>query len=410
MSPIDLTSLGVGFAALRANPLRTVLSTLGVMMGVAALVSVLSVGDGVEQFAREQVSRTTGLQAVLVVSRPTRDVDGIQVPNPDMPRLAVADARALAAAAPAGTTVQLTRTGAGLVSRPDWERPRGALVEARWGEGPGPALAAGRGLAPEADGGTLEAVVSHSLARLVAGGGPIGAALGDSVTVGEVRVAIVGIADSAPGARSFALALPFDLGDRAMAPSDQPRPATLAAVAPTLESVPSLKAAVEAWVAGHDSAWRAGVAVQTQERRLEQAIQGALIFKILMGTIAGVSLLVGGIGIMNVLLAAVAERTREIGIRKAAGARRRDVLLQFLSESVAITGLGSAIGVVLGYAIARLGAGMMRAWAGAPVHAGLSGSTVAVAALASIAVGITFGMYPALRAARLDPIEAIRHE
>jgi putative ABC transport system permease protein len=113
---------------------------------------------------------------------------------------------------------------------------------------------------------------------------------------------------------------------------------------------------------------------------------------------------------MNVLLASVTERTREIGIRKAVGARRRDIVLQFLAESVAITGGGSALGLALGLVVAFGVTAVMRSTLDAPIHAGVSLSTLAVAALSAVIVGITFGTYPALRAARMSPIDAIRHE
>ena len=113
---------------------------------------------------------------------------------------------------------------------------------------------------------------------------------------------------------------------------------------------------------------------------------------------------------MNVLLASVAERTREIGVRKTTGARRRDILWQFLAESVAITGTGSLLGIALGLAGAFGVTAIMRARTEATVYAAFTWGTVLVAVGAAVAVGITFGMYPALRAARLSPIDAIRHE
>lgn len=121
--------------------------------------------------------------------------------------------------------------------------------------------------------------------------------------------------------------------------------------------------------------------------------------------------LVGGIGIMNVLLASVTERTREIGIRKAMGARRRDVLWQFLAESVAVASLGSALGVILGLTGAFGITALMRSrFPGMAVYASVSVSTILVAVLSALFVGLVFGTYPARRAARLDPIDAIRHE
>ncbi|OYV71816.1 MAG: hypothetical protein B7Z72_06145, partial [Gemmatimonadetes bacterium 21-71-4] len=128
------------------------------------------------------------------------------------------------------------------------------------------------------------------------------------------------------------------------------------------------------------------------------------------GALTGISLIVGGIGIMNVLLASVAERTREIGIRRATGARRREILLQFLAESVTITGAGAVLGAGLGVAAAYAVTAFMRMRTRATVYAGLSWSTLIVAAVAALVVGLGFGIYPALKASRLSPIDAIRHE
>ena len=145
-------------------------------------------------------------------------------------------------------------------------------------------------------------------------------------------------------------------------------------------------------------------------RLAAQARQGMLVFKLVMGAIAGISLLVGGIGIMNILLASVIERTREIGIRKAAGARQRHVLIQFLAEAVVITAAGSVLGVILGLTGAFSITAGIRHFTDAPIYAAFTWPSVAVAAGAALLVGLIFGTYPAKRAARLSPIDAIRHE
>jgi putative ABC transport system permease protein len=142
----------------------------------------------------------------------------------------------------------------------------------------------------------------------------------------------------------------------------------------------------------------------------EQVRDMMVLFRLFAGAITGISLVVGGVGIMNVLLASVTERTREIGVRKVAGARNRDVLTQFLAESVAISGVGGALGTALGVVVSVAVAAVMRAKAGGAVEAGFSLSTLAVAVLAPLVVGIAFGIYPALRASKLTPIDAIRHE
>jgi putative ABC transport system permease protein len=137
---------------------------------------------------------------------------------------------------------------------------------------------------------------------------------------------------------------------------------------------------------------------------LKQAEQTKRIFNIVLGSIAAISLLVGGIGIMNIMLATVTERTREIGIRRALGAKRRDIITQFLVESVMLSGTGGVLGVMLGVTIPF----MVTYFARMKTIITL-GSPVLAFSISAL-VGIAFGLYPALRAANMDPVEALRHE
>ena len=127
-----------------------------------------------------------------------------------------------------------------------------------------------------------------------------------------------------------------------------------------------------------------------------------------LGAIAGISLLVGGIGIMNIMLVSVTERTREIGIRKAMGATRRDILVQFMAEAIVLSIGGGGIGVLAGVALSRLIDG--RTLFGQAFETVFSGDIVILALLVSAAIGLFFGIYPAMRAARQHPIDALRYE
>jgi len=137
---------------------------------------------------------------------------------------------------------------------------------------------------------------------------------------------------------------------------------------------------------------------------LKQARRTKQIFNAVLGSIAGISLLVGGIGIMNIMLASVTERTREIGIRRALGAKRRDIITQFLSETVLLSGSGGVMGIVLGVALPTAVSSFTK------MKTIVTPWSLILAFTISAAVGIIFGIYPAQRAADLDPIEALRHE
>jgi putative ABC transport system permease protein len=148
--------------------------------------------------------------------------------------------------------------------------------------------------------------------------------------------------------------------------------------------------------------------VTSQQDVLSTVTQTTDVLTIFLGGIAGISLMVGGIGIMNIMLTTVSERTREIGLRKAVGARHSDILAQFLVESTVLSVIGGIIGVILGWLIATLmGQVQLGGTAITPV---VSPDSVLLATLFSMAVGLFFGIYPANRAAKLEPVEALRME
>jgi putative ABC transport system permease protein len=434
----------VGFDALRANPLRTLLSTLGIIMGVASLVAVLALGDGLERFARDQIGGTTDLHAVSVSPLRVRTVDGTPVPVADPVAFTAGDAAALAArlaaptdsagrpAAPLRALVGRVLSGVTFTRAARDTAPRAVQLtgaDAALLGAQGARVVAGRRYtaAETAAGAPVALATQRLLADLGAPGRPLG--VGDTIRLGgaeafaaggpagagaaTLRLQVVGVlGDERAGPRERAVVVPPDVAARAAArisfgPPGDALPSLLA-VAERVEDAPAVRGAAERWSAER---WgRDRVRVGSRADRVDQARQGLLVFKLVMGAITGVSLLVGGVGVMNVLLASVAERTREIGVRRALGATRRDVLVQFLAEAVAIAGVGSVAGTLLGVTGAFGATAAVRAYSKAQVHAWLTPSSVLVAVGVTVLVGLVFGLYPARRAAGLSPIDAIRHE
>jgi putative ABC transport system permease protein len=423
-----VSAMAVGLQTLRANPMRTILSILGVIMGVASLVAVLAIGDGVEAFARDQIEQTTDLQTVMIQPRTFDEVDGMPVPRSGWPVFTLDDVDgAGAAVGPLGRVAPLLQGRARMAPpagvRPaaadsGAARPRLVMITAT---GPAAAedgrvtIAAGRFFDQrELRDSAAVLVASDGLAKLVAGDAAPAGALGREVTLEGTAFRIVGVLAPRGVDEPFPSAVvPFSRAASAMAPASLPVAPQLMLRAVRVEDVDSVHARAERWAASRFGAgtWEKEVRVALSQRsRIEQAQQGILIFKVAMGSFAAIALLVGGIGIMNVLIASVVERTREIGIRKATGARHRDILVQFLSEAVAISGVGAVLGALLGLAGAFGATALIRHLSQAKLYAGFTWGTLLVAAAISILVGLAAGLYPALRAARLSPIEAIRHE
>jgi putative ABC transport system permease protein len=415
INPILTTSVSVGFETLRTNPLRTILSTLGIVIGVAALVSVLSVGDGMERLARDQIGRTTDLQRIAVTPRAFRIIDGTPFPQPNPVKFSAADAIALRQLVGDSASVNILVGGPALVTTSTDTTPRPAQVLGMLrAEQPlvDTLLFAGRLFdVREGESGAPVAVVSYRLANELARGRDVRRVVGDTLLVQGQPREVIGILKPEENERARRVFMPAGAVSGAVVPGPFERAASLTVTASTIEGVSATRSRIERWSAKQfGPGWKDRVSVLSDESRLEQAKKALLLFKLFMGALMSISLIVGGIGIMNVLLSSVIERTREIGIRKAAGAAQRHILWQFLCESVAITGVGSVIGLVLGVAAAFTITAIMRHMANAPVRAWLSASTVVTAIGASVAIGLIFGLYPALRAARLSPIEAIHHE
>ncbi|HRP06914.1 MAG TPA: ABC transporter permease [Gemmatimonadales bacterium] len=401
------STLAIGWRTLAANPLRTALSTLGVVIGTAALVAVLALGDGVERYAREQIASQTDLQLFSVNSETRIRMDGIWLPRGDTVRLDVAASEELGSRLGPGVELALTLGGATIVGGLPGDSIRGALVRARAGVpmGTPDSLLVGRYLTDhERASDTALAVISPDLAGVL--GGPQ-AAPGQSLRLAGTVFTVIGVAGQ-PGedGPELRVEVPFRSWPRAV-PAGTPALPVMLGRAINLDDMPAAVESARAWA---ESKGADALTVSNRADMLAEVRRGMMVAKLLMGSITGISLIVGGIGIMNVLLASVIERTREIGIRRATGATRRNILGQFLAESVVITAVGSLAGLLLGVSGAFGVSWLMRARTDAPVHAAFTPLPIVVAALSAVIIGLAFGVYPALKASRLAPIDAIRSE
>lgn len=188
------------------------------------------------------------------------------------------------------------------------------------------------------------------------------------------------------------------------------RPPELFFDAAKTEDIPALKTEIRNWLDKNYTATKDNFTIQTNDFRVEQAAQGFLLFKVIMGLIVGISVIVGGVGVMNVLLISVTERTTEIGIRKAVGANRRDIIMLFLSESITVSAFGSFVGLIFGTLFTMAVIPIVKSLTKIPFQAAYTLDTFFIISAIAVLVGVIFGTYPAIRASRLDPVEAIRHE
>ena len=406
-------ALRTALASLAAHKLRSALAMLGMIFGVGAVIAMLAIGAGAERQALAMIERL-GLRNVLVRGK---ELGREQAPEirKRSPGLAARDAAAIAAAVP-GVELVAPR-----LEIDAWAVRAGAAKAEAEVAGVSARHAELFGLRP-AEGRFLDAhderhhaqvcVLGPEVRRELFGVEP---AVGRDLKVNDVWLEVVGVlADDGAADTTFQGVEIGGAGDRIYLPltTAQRKFDRDPLAAPYDEIVVRLepgRSAREAAIAvgrllDHLHAGAEDYEVVVPEALLRQSRRTQRLFTVVMASIAGISLLVGGIGIMNIMLATVLERTREIGLRRAVGATQRTIRGQFLVESFAISATGGLAGILWGVLVARL----VGASAGWPVD--VDGSAVALAVGVSVSVGLASGLYPAVRAARLDPIDALRYE
>ncbi len=403
-------ALTIGVEALSRYKLRTALSVLGVVLGVAAVIAMMSVSQG----ARDEVLRQVelmGLDNIVVRNRPMSQRERESAGSPG---LTTGDAAALRRLVPLVTQVSpLVELfpHVSTVRHGQMARVLGVTKE----QGEVLQLGIGRGrflLALDVQSAARVCVLGHGLARSLFG---YRDSLGQSVKIGGDWYQVVGVlADRGAQARGAGMGTAGDLNQAALVPLS-----ALTGQAPAANPGQKID---EIWIriSEGDRVVEVGQVVEHTLRRLhggaddvELVIPRELLrqryrtqrtFAIVVGSVAGLSLLIGGIGIMNIMLASVLERTHEIGIRRTVGATRHDVTVQFLVEALLMTLSGGVAGIL---------AGVLASWA-ISAYAGwttrISPLAVVIAFSVALTVGLVFGIYPATKAARLDPIDALRYE
>ena len=431
-----LMIVAAAFQALARNKMRSALTMLGVFIGVAALIAMVAIGQGANDAVRKQIE-SLGTNLLVVVPGATT-MGGMRSGQGSASTLTVVDAEALRREAPAVGSVSylIRQMGQVQYANQNWTTNIQG-VSANYPPITNWQIASGRGISQEDDmNAALVAILGQTVSRQLFGANenPIGAV----IQVKSVPLRVIGVYAS-KGQTAYGT----DQDDIVMTPFTTAQRKVLGVAAPSQQQVPlnwvypsppnpyNLQQRLMGYVnqiyvqATNASQVQPAVAevtdiltrrhhirpgqvndfsVRNLSQIAETAESSSRIMALLLAAVASISLIVGGIGIMNILLVSVTERTREIGLRMAIGARRTHVLLQFLAESVILSVTGGIAGIIVGVVFSE----MISLLAGWP--APISLAAVAGGFLFSAAVGIFFGYYPARKAASLDPIEALRYE
>jgi len=395
--------------SVRRNMLRSFLTILGIVIGVAAVITMVTLGNGATQAIKTQIS-SLGTN-LLMVNPGQRGPGGGGGGGGHVPHFTAADAAAIqaeiggvAAVAPLGrasvTVVANGRNWATIVSGStnDW------FETGNW------KLASGRIFEPEEQAaGAAVCVIGETVRREIYGGTAGQTGLGELLRVKQFSCEVIGIlaakGQGGMGDQDDTVVVPLQTLQRRITGSRRVD-VLMVSMQDGADSVP-LKASLRQLMRERRKLAEAdddNFNIFDTQQLAETLSSTTEVLTTLLGAVAAVSLLVGGIGIMNIMLVSVTERTREIGLRLAVGALEREVLLQFLIEAVVLSALGGLIGIIIATAASYGLSTVMNV----PYAFDLSINLLSL--IFSAAIGVVFGYFPARRAARMDPIEALRHE
>ena len=405
-----------GLETLMAHKLRSLLTMLGMIFGVAAVVSMMSIGAGAQQQVLAFIEQL-GVRNLIVEARESTDWQVFQKRRKMSPGLTERDLRVIRANVPGITssTARKRYEPQKLIPKPQREAPQVFGVEPAYRDIAGLSVVRGRWFsASDAQMAAAVCVIGEGARTNLFG---IKEPLGQYVKVNEVWFRVIGVAGPQVSSQTDVAGIPaqdrnnliyIPVGAAILRLEDSYsrfkdeidgiylQMADANEIVRTADVVRGILAASHRGT--DDYSLVVPAALLAEQKRTQR------IFGFVMVALASISLLVGGIGIMNIMLASVLERTREIGVRRAVGARQTDIVRQFLIETVMIAFVGGAIGLLVGVGMSRLIA-VLAGWSTI-----VTVTSILLSFLVSVSVGLTFGVYPAIRASRLDPVKALHYE
>jgi putative ABC transport system permease protein len=400
--------LSVALGALRANKLRSLLTMLGIVIGVAAVIAVVALGAGAQSAVNERIS-SLGTTLLTVMPGQQRGAGGISFDQ--SMKLTMADAKAIEEKTTTLNAVQPEINSRAQVQYLNQNASTTVVgttynyLGVRKYQ-----LDAGRMFTRVEDEGRQRLVVIGQTVLTNLGIRSPDAIIGEAVRIKGLQFTVIGVLKSKGQSSPFGdpddqVLIPITTGRFRVFGTDRLR--SISVLAQTEDKIPDAMADVQRVLRREHRLVRSkpdDFQIRSQADFLNTLGETTAVFTYLLGGIAAVSLLVGGIGIMNIMLVSVTERTREIGIRKALGATKGAILLQFLIEAVVLCLMGGLVGALVGSG----GAAAMSAFA--QWNTQISPSSIVMAFVFSAVVGVLFGVWPARRAAALDPIIALRYE